>query len=167
MRVTIGRIGRPHGIHGEVTVEVRTDEPDAHYQVGSNLIVGDRIMTIDQLRWHNSRLLVRFGGVDSRTGAEDLRGLIIEADRPDDARPSEPDTYYDSALVGCAVRTTTGEHLGAVAEVIHLPGQDLLAVTRADGGEVLIPFVAAMVPDVDLDSRAITVDPPPGLLDAE
>lgn len=167
MRVVVGRIGRPHGIRGEVTVEPRTDEPDLRFAAGSSLLVNGsvRSLVVERAHWHAGRLLIAFTGVHDRTEAEALRGLLLEVDRAPDAVPEDPDEFYDDALVGCVVERVTGERVGEVSEVVHLPAQDLLVVARAGGGEALIPFVAAMVPTVDVAGRRIVVDPPSGLID--
>lgn len=168
MRVVVGRIGRPHGIRGAVTVEPRTDEPDERFAPDAVLLPqsGASPLVVRHSQWHSGRLLVEFEGVDDRNAAEALRGTILEVDRSDDARPDDPEEFYDSALVGCAVVTVSGESLGEVTEVAHLPAQDLLVVAR-EGSELLVPFVSEIVPDVDLEARLITVDPPEGLLDIE
>ena len=101
-----------------------------------------------------------------RTAAESLRNTILEAERADDERPEDPDEFYDYQLVGLDVVTTAGEAVGIVSEVLHLPAQDVLSVTSGDR-EILVPFVSAVVPQVDLDARRIVIDPPPGLLDAD
>lgn len=165
MLVTVGRVGRPHGIHGEVTVEVRTDEPDERFAPGSAVLVDGVPRHIAAAHWHGNRLLLRFDGVNDRTAAEELRNQMIEVERAFDAETNDPDAYYDSALLGCTVCDTTGHELGSVEEVVHLPGQDLLSVRLHDNRSVLIPFVDAIVPGVDLSARTITIDPPDGLLD--
>lgn len=169
MRVVVGRIGRPHGIRGEVTVEPRTDEPDERFAPGAVLLVDApaNALVVDRVHWHSGRLLVSFRGVADRTAAEALRGTLLHVERAEDERPDDPDEYYDSALEGCRVLLQDGTDIGEVAEVLHLPGQDLLAVRREGGAEVLIPFVEQIVPDVDLEARRIIVDPPGGLLDPE
>ena len=80
-------------------------------------------------------------------------------------QPEDPEEFYDHQLVGLTVRTVGGEAVGQLAEVLHLPGQDVLSIRRPDGTEVLVPFVAVMVPTVDLDSGEVLIDPPPGLLE--
>jgi len=168
VRVVVGRIGRPHGIRGAVTVEPRTDEPDERFAPDSVLLPqsGASPLVVRHSQWHSGRLLVEFDGVDDRNEAEALRGTILEVERQDDARPDDPEEFYDSALLGCAVITVAGETLGEVTEVAHLPAQDLLVVA-GEGREVLVPFVSEIVPSVDLAARVITVDPPEGLLDIE
>ena len=167
MRVVVGRIGRPHGIRGEVTVEVRTDEPEACFAPDCSLFVNgsERTLVVARSHWHSGRLLLSFEGVHDRTQAEALRGLLLEIERADDAVPDDPEEFYDHALVGCTVALTSGEEVGTVREVVHLPAQDLLAVTLADGREALVPFVHAIVPEVDITARRVVIDPPPGLLD--
>lgn len=166
MRVVVGRIGRPHGIRGEVTVEPRTDEPDLRFEAGSELLTADgsASLVVEYSHWHSGRLLLALEGVEDRNAAEALRGTILEVERPDDAVPEGDDEYYDTALIGCRVRTVAGVDMGVVTEVAHLPSQDLLVIAREDESEVLIPFVTEIVPHVSLVDRIITIDPPPGLI---
>jgi 16S rRNA processing protein RimM len=166
--VVVGRIGRAHGIRGEVTVEVRTDEPDVRFAVGTAVRtepVQRGPLTVTASHWHSGRLLMSFAGVATRDAAEALRGTLLLADIPAQQRPTEPDEYYDHQLVGSTVVDLDGAELGVVGEVVHLPGQDLLAVRPTEGAEFLVPFVAALVPDVDLAGRRVVVDLPPGLRD--
>ena len=167
MRVVVGRIGRPHGIRGEVTVETRTDEPDERFAPGAVLSVDGPVheLTVERTHWHSGRLLVTFRDVTDRNAAEALRGLLLHVERPEDERPEDPDEYYDSSLVGCEVSDLGGGAVGTVSEVVHLPAQDLLVVRTADDRDVLIPFVTAIVPEVDPAGRRIVIDPPPGLLE--
>jgi 16S rRNA processing protein RimM len=167
VRVVVGRIGRPHGIRGEVTVETRTDEPDERFAPGAVLSVDGPVaeLTVDRTHWHSGRLLVTFRGVNDRNAAEALRGLLLEVERGEDELPADPDEFYDSSLVGCEVVGMDGVLVGSVTEVVHLPVQDLLAVRTPDDRDVLIPFVSAIVPEVDPAGRRIVIDPPPGLLE--
>ena len=166
MLVTVGRIGRPHGIRGEVTVEVRTDEPERYFLPDATVLVNEHPMVIDTVRWNGARLALHFQAVSDRNAAELLRGAVITAERADDVIPDEPDTYYDSSLLGCAVVDPDGRTIAEVSDVLHLPGQDVLVVLDATGKEHLIPFVAEFVPEVDLSGRRVLIDPPPGLLEA-
>ena len=120
MRVVVGRLGRPHGIRGEVTVEVRTDEPDMRFALGTVLFVNgsDRRLTVERIHWHSGRLLVTFDGIADRTAAESLRGLVVEVERAVDETPEDPEEFYDSALTGCMVEGLDGMVIGVVAEVI-------------------------------------------------
>lgn len=169
MQVTVGRIGRAHGVRGDVTVEVRTDSPEVRFAVGAALPTEPAAagpLTVAQARWHSGRLLVRFEGVQDRTAAERLRGVRLLADVAADERPDDPEEYYDHQLTGLVVRLSDGSAVGEVSAVLHVPGQDLLAVRRPDGAELLVPFVAEIVPTVDLAAGEVVVDPPPGLLES-
>lgn len=163
MRVTVGRIGKPHGLRGEVTVENRTDEPEDCFVAGGTLLTDVGPLTVEYVRW-SARPVVKFRGVDDRTAAERLRDVLLEIEREDTARPADPDEYYDHQLIGLAVYAD-GEVLGEVHEIVHLPAQDLLAVRRPDGRDVLVPFVAAVVTDVDLPGRTLQATLPEGLLE--
>ncbi|HXR42501.1 MAG TPA: ribosome maturation factor RimM [Acidothermaceae bacterium] len=170
MQLVVGRIGRAHGIRGEVGVEVRTDDPDLRFADGAQLATDPPErgpLTVVATRWHSGRLLVRFKGLDDRTAAENLRGTVLVIEVDESERPQDPDEFYDHQLVGLRVITTAGDEVGEVAEVLHLPAQDVLAIKRTDGVEVLVPFVQELVPVVDLDRGSVTVDPRPGLLDPE
>jgi 16S rRNA processing protein RimM len=170
IRLVVGRIGRAHGVHGDVGVEVRTDDPDLRFADGAVLMTDpvDRgPLTVASSRWHSGRLLVHLVGVDDRNASEALRGtnLVVDVERAE--RPDDPEEFYDHHLVGLRVVTTSGADVGVVADVLHLPAQDVLAVTRTDGVEILIPFVAELVPTVDLDAGLVAVVAKPGLLDPE
>lgn len=167
MRVVVGRIGRPHGIRGEVTVEPRTDEPEVRFAPGAVLLVDHprKTLVVESLHWHSGRILLAFEGVETRNEAEELRNVLLEIERDADETPDDPDEYYDSALIDCAVHLADGAAIGTVIDVIHLPSQELLSVQTLDGREVLIPFVGEIVPTVDIRGRRITITPPPGLLD--
>jgi 16S rRNA processing protein RimM len=163
MRVTVGRIGKPHGLRGDVTVELRTDEPERCFVVGGTLLTETGPLVLESVRW-SARPVMKFVGVDDRTAAERWRDVLLEIEREPLARPEDPDEYYDHQLVGLSVHTSAGP-LGDVVEVIHLPGQDLLAVRRDGAGDVLIPFVAEVVTAVDIDAGRVDVELPEGLLD--
>jgi 16S rRNA processing protein RimM len=167
--VVVGRIGRAHGIHGELGVEVRTDEPEDRLAPGVVLVtdpVAAGPLTITAGRVHSGRLLLRFAGVDDRTAAESLRGTLLLADVDPGRRPDDEEEWYDHQLVGLAVVRADGAPVGEVAQVLHLPAHDVLAVRRPDDSEVLVPFVAEIVPEVDVATHRLVVTPPPGLLDA-
>ncbi len=148
MLLAVGRVGRPHGVRGEVTIEVRTDEPDLRFIAGSVLVtdpVSRGPLTVADARWHSGRLLVRFAGCSNRTAAEALRDTILCVESADLAPPDDPDEFHDHDLIGLRVETIAGEVVGTVDDVLHY-GQDLLVVRRA-GGETMIPFVRPIVPD--------------------
>jgi 16S rRNA processing protein RimM len=166
--LVVGRIGRAHGIKGDVVVEVRTDEPEARLGPGTVVLTDPPAvgpLTIVQGRVHSGRLLLHFDGVDDRTAAEALHHTLLLADVDPEQTPDDEDEFYDHQLVGLDVVTVGGQPVGEVAEVLHLPGHDVLSVRRPGGGEALVPFVAAIVPTVDLAANRLVVDPPPGLLD--
>ena len=170
MQLVIGRVGRAHGIQGQVGVEIHTDDPDGRFAIGK-IIATDPPergpLTVVGSRWHSGRLLVRFSGADDRTAAEALRGTVLVVDVDEAERATEPDEYFDHHLVGLRALTPAGVEVGTVAEVLHLPAQDVLAIVRVDGVEVLVPFVAELVPVVDLDAGTLIVEPRPGLLDPD
>ncbi len=169
--VVVGRVGKPHGIRGEVTVEVRTDEPDRRFPVGAALRVERprgvaapwEVLTVTATRWHQSTLLVRFEELGDRTVAESARGLLLHADVPADESPDDPEEFYDHQLVGLAVEDVDGRPLGEVSAVLH-GAQDLLEVRTPDGRDTLVPFVAALVPEVDLPGGRVVVADRPGLV---
>ena len=164
MRVVVGRIGRAHGIRGDVAVDIRTDEPERRFAPGSSLVCGDRTVVVTASRRHQGRLLVTLEGIADRTAAEGLHGRLLEVDVDPDDVPAEDDEFYDHQVVGLTVLDHAGARVGTVTDVLHLPAQDTLAVD-ADGREVLVPFVEALVPDVDLDAGTLTLADVPGLLD--
>lgn len=172
MQLVVGRVGRPHGLRGEVTVEVRTDDPDQRFATGASLatVPPDRgPLTVAGSRWHSGRLLVRFAGREDRGAAEALRNTMLAIDSDQLGPLEDPDAFYDHDLVGLRVLTTGGEEVGTVADVLH-QGQDLLVVQGAgtrSGSEILVPFVAAIVPLVDVAAGRLVIDPPPGLLDPD
>jgi 16S rRNA processing protein RimM len=122
-------------------------------------------LTVRAIRWHGSRLLVRFAELRDRTAAEAARGWVLHAAVAADEAPDDPDEFYDHQLVGLAVETTTGQPVGELAAVLHGPGQDLLSVRAPDGREILVPFVAALVQIVDVPGGRVVVEDRPGLLD--
>lgn len=162
--VVVGRVGRPQGIKGEVTVEVRTDDPDARFAPGATLLTDEGPLTVAQSRDHSGRLVVRFEGVTDRNAAELLRDRLLQVDARTLPPLEDEDEFYDSQLVGLAAATADGHDLGQVKEVLHLPHGDVL-VLAAEGREHLVPFVKAIVPTVDLAAQRLVVQPPPGLLD--
>lgn len=169
MRVVVARVGRALGVKGDVLVDVLTDEPERRLVAGVDLLVmgSDRLLRVESERPHGGRLCLHFAGIDDRTAAESLTGLLLEAERGDDERPEDPDEYYDDALVGLVVVTEAGERVGDVTEVLHLPGQDVLAVRATGDREILVPFVSEIVPVVDVDGARIVIRPPAGLLDVD
>jgi 16S rRNA processing protein RimM len=168
--VVVGRLGRAHGLRGAVAVEVRTDEPEVRFAPGAHVFPEQepaQPLTVAHAWWHSGRLLVQFDGVVDRTAAQALRGTVVRVPVLPDERPADPEEFYDRHLLGMAVLDLRGVQLGTVREVIHLPGQDLLAVRPSpEAGaaeEVLVPFVAEIVVEVDPAAGLLRVDPPGGL----
>ena len=162
----VGVIGRAHGLHGEVAVELRTDEPDRRFAPGQILREegGTRLFTVRSVRDHSGRRLVRFAELLDRTGAEAVRGTLLIAAVEPDERPAEPGTFYDRQLIGLRATTPNGAEVGSVRSVLHLPAQDVLEI-ETTAGPRLVPFVEALVPDVDLEAGRLTVVDLAGLLD--
>ncbi|MFF7737658.1 ribosome maturation factor RimM [Streptomyces sp. NPDC007984] len=168
MQLVVARIGRAHGIKGEVTVEVRTDEPELRLGPGAVLTTDPASagpLTIETGRVHSGRLLLRFEGVSDRTGAEALRNTLLIAEIDPEERPEDEDEYYDHQLMDLDVVTADGTEVGRITEISHLPSQDLFIVERPDGSEVMIPFVEEIVTEIDLEEQKAVIDPPPGLID--
>ena len=161
----VGRIGRPHGLRGEVTVQVRTDSPEQRFAPGARFGAGPgRTLTVAAVRPHAGALLVRFDGVSDRAAAEGLRGALLTIDVADLPDLEDPEEYYDHQLEGLAAVGPDGAALGTVREVVHAPASDLLVVQTA-GGEALGPVVRDIVSEVDLAGGRVVLDPPAGLLD--
>ena len=220
MQLVVGRVTRPHGVRGEVSVEVRTDDPDLRFSVGRVMATDPAAagpLTVESVRWHSGRLLIRFDGIADRNQAEELRGTWLTLDSAEAGPTGDPDEFHDHELIGLAVVTTSGEPVGRVTDVRHF-GQDLLVIEPAParspagpeagpdeagpdeagpagvgpvptgpaqagrgprspalagrarpagglGTELLVPFVAAIVPEVDVAAGRLVIDPPPGLLE--
>ncbi|MBB5778071.1 16S rRNA processing protein RimM [Nonomuraea jabiensis] len=166
LQLVVGRIGRPHGVRGEVTVEVRTDDPELRFAVGTSIATdpaGRGPLVVAGRRWHKGFLLLTFEGITDRDVADELRGTMLVIDSAEVAPSDDPDEFHDSQLIGLTVETAAGEPVGEITDVLH-HGQDLLVVRRAGADEALIPFVKALVPEIDLEGGRLVVDPPEGLL---
>ena len=173
MELVVGRVAKAHGVTGEVVVDVRTDDPEIRFARGNTLRAKgfrgrpDGSYTIESVRPHGGRLLVRLTGVADRDSADALRGTLFVVDSDDLPPIADADEYYDHQLEGLRVRTVDGVEVGVVAEVLHTAAGELLSVTRADGSEVLVPFVTAIVPTVSLSDGVVEIDPPDGLLNLD
>jgi 16S rRNA processing protein RimM len=179
MLLVVGEIVRPHGVRGEVLVHVRTDEPAARFAPGSVLITDPgaspaapegawrppATLTVESARPHQGRLIVTFEGVHGRDQAEALRRVVLCVDSADLAAPADPDEFHDFQLVGLTAVDRAGAEIGEVVRVDHAPAADMLVLRRPGGRTSLVPFVAAMVPEVDLPGGRVVITPPEGLLD--
>ena len=163
MQLVVGRIGRAHGVLGEATVQVQTDDPDLRFKVGAKLILDNgKDLTIRSARWHNQILLLAFDGVVDRNQIEELRDQMISAEV--DITSLSPGEYHYQQLLGCQVFLQSDELIGEVDEIVKLPSQDLLSVAK-NGKKVLIPMVKKIIVSIDILTKKIVVDPPEGLLD--
>ncbi|MDE9367892.1 ribosome maturation factor RimM [Luteipulveratus sp. YIM 133132] len=165
--VVVARIGKPHGLKGEVTVQVHTDSPGERFVTGAVFATEPAAagpLTLRSARWHNGIQLLAFEQALDRTSAEALRGtrLLSSADAE-----TEDDAWYEDDLVGLAVVAPDGTALGSVVALHPRPVQDLLEIEKTGGGTAYVPFVEEIVPEVDVDAGRVVVDAPPGLLDLD
>jgi 16S rRNA processing protein RimM len=186
MLLNVGQIGKPHGIRGEVSVAVRTDEPEERFIDGAVFtteVPRDRrvsaapsaapgivyqvppTLTAETVRWHQGRAIVQFEGVADRNVAEALRGVLLQVSSDTLSPPDDPEEFHDHQLVGLRVVTVGGDEVGTVDRIDHAPASDLIVLAKPGGGTALIPFVSAIVPTVDVPGGKIVVDLPEGLLD--
>lgn len=170
MDLVVGRVVKAHGITGELVVDVRTDDPETRFAPGSTLrgkpkAGSERRFTVESVRNHGGRLLVRLDGVTDRDAADSLRGVLFVVDSEDLPPIEDPDEFYDHQLEGLRVVTTEGRLIGNVSEVLHTAAGELLSVTSETGAAVLVPFVSAIVTSVSLQDQTIEIDPPEGLLE--
>ena len=160
MRLLVGRIGRAHGILGEATIEVRSDDPENRFAVGQRLQSDEHgDLTITSGRVHNGILLLGFAGYSDRNQIERLRNTLLYAEVDINEVREDADDYHVLQLIGCQAFLENGLLFGEVADVINLPSQDLLAIQTPEN-EVLIPFVHQLVPIVDISAKRIVVIPP-------
>jgi 16S rRNA processing protein RimM len=160
MRLNVGRIGRAHGILGEATIEVRTDDAATRFALNSSLETdehGDLI--VESVRVHNGILLLSFKGFTDRNAVEKLRDVLLYAEIDINEPGEDEDDYHVLQLIGCNTYLEDGSLVGEITDVLNLPGQDVLVIAGPTG-EVLIPFVRALVPVVDIKNKKLTVIPP-------
>ena len=165
MQLTVARIGRAHGLRGEVALDLRTDAPDERLSPGTVLATEPAAagpLTVARTRIQQGRWFVAFDGVDDRTAAEALTGveLVVEASQDED----DEDAWYPHELAGLRAEGTDGRLLGEVVGLEHAPAHDVLVLREPDGARTLVPFVRAIVPLVDVAGGRVVLDPPGGLL---
>lgn len=163
MQMTAGIIGPAHGLRGEAIIDVRSDDP-AVFAPGAVFDIegrGGARLTVRGARTHKDRVLVSFDECSSREAIEALRGCVLLVDEH-----SEEEAWYPHELAGCKALTPTGEVLGVVSGLRFGAAQDLLLV-RTSTGEVMVPFVHELVPEVDVATQRVIIDPPPGLFDED
>jgi 16S rRNA processing protein RimM len=167
----VGRLLKAHGLKGAIKLELYTDDPALRFVPGSvyTLQVPDespwfgKTVTLKELKWYNDQAVVFLGGIDDRNDAESLIKAILWVDEDKDQRPAEEDAWYDYQLIGLSVRRD-GVAVGTITRVDHFPAQDLLIV-ETGSGEVLVPFVKAIVTGVDIEAGTMDIDPPIGLFE--
>ncbi|QIG40468.1 ribosome maturation factor RimM [Microbacterium sp. 4R-513] len=171
-QLRVGRLVKAHGLKGAIKLELYTDDPDGRFVPGATFTLQvpeaspwhGKTLTVREFKWMNSHPVAFFDGVDDRSAAEELIRAILWIDEDAAASPSEDDAWYDHQLVGLDV-VRDGEVVGRVIRVDHLPAQDLLIVRASDDSEVLVPFVKAIVPEVDIAAGRVVVTPPAGLFE--
>jgi len=168
VQLVVARIGRAHGVRGEVTIEVRTDKPEERFYVGGVLETEPANLgplRIASIRNHNGTLLLSFEGKGDRGKAEELRNVLLVANVELSRDELNEDEFHVTEILGCSVFLESGEHLGEVVDILQLPSQDTLVVKSiSKEDEVLIPFVKKHVPELDLKSRKIIVRNVEGLI---
>ena len=159
MLLVIGRIGRAHGLRGEVSVESRTDQPDLRFSVGTKLATNppDRgPLIVDSYRQHNGVVLLSFQGKTDRSAAESLRNTTLIADIEIPRSNQGSDEFHISQIVGLIAKDNSGNTLGEVIDVLDRPAHDTLVVATPKG-EMLVPFVAKHVPVIDLEKSELLI----------
>jgi 16S rRNA processing protein RimM len=170
-QLRVGRLTKAHGLKGAIKLELFTDDPGRRFvpgavftlQVPTSSPWHGKSIELVELRWYNQHPVGFFKGVPDREAAEALAKAILWIDQDSAEQTDEEDAWYDHQLVGLAV-VRDGVQIGTLTRLEHLPAQDLLIVKTATG-EVMIPFVKAIVPSVDITAGVITITPPPGLLE--
>jgi 16S rRNA processing protein RimM len=170
-QLRVGRLTKAHGLKGGIKVEMFTDDPDHRFtpgavftlQVPTSSAWHNKTIELIELKWYNSHAVAFFKDVPDRSVAETLIKAILWIDHDLAEIPEEEDAWFDHQLIGLAV-LRDGVRVGTVAQIDHFPAQDLLTVTTASG-DVLVPFVKAIVPAVDVKAGTLTVTPPDGLFE--
>jgi 16S rRNA processing protein RimM len=171
-QLRVGRLVKAHGLKGALKLELYTDDPQGRFVPGASFTLQvpesspwhGKTLTVKEFRWMNSHPVAFFEGVDDRSGAEELIKAILWVDQDDEDTEPEEDAWYDHQLVGLDV-VRDGQVVGRVVRVEHMPAQDLLIVRVGPDTEVLVPFVKAIVPEVDVAAGRVLVTPPPGLFE--
>ncbi|MEO6018696.1 MAG: ribosome maturation factor RimM [Knoellia sp.] len=172
----VARIGKPHGLRGEVTVQTHTDDPHSRYAPGTVFETEaqpgtgvPRALTLATARKHREIWLLGFAEIPDRVGAESLRGtqLFLDLDAVEDDPQVDDEGWYEHDLVGLAVHDPSGAPLGEVTGLVVGAAQDLLEVRLADGREALVPLVEAIVTEVDIEGGRVVVDAPAGLFELD
>ncbi|MGP7960731.1 ribosome maturation factor RimM [Sanguibacter sp. A247] len=163
-RLTVARLGKPHGLRGEIALDLRTDIPDERFVDGAvfeTVPPGAGPLTIEYTRSSGGRWYAAFVEIGDRTGAEEARGteLVVQVDDSD-----EEDAWYPHELVGLRAELEDGTLVGTVKGLELGPAHDLLVILETGGERTLVPFVRAIVPTVDVAGGRVVLTPPGGLL---
>ncbi|MEZ5347077.1 MAG: ribosome maturation factor RimM [Pyrinomonadaceae bacterium] len=165
--VAVARILKTRGLRGELSSELLTDFPERFEELDEVFIVGENGKTaearIENYWFQKDRVILKFEGIDSIEAAEPFRNLTVCIPESE-AVELEDEEYFDWDLEGCRVETLGGEHLGQVTGV-YRAGENENLVVKGDKKDYLIPFVAAITVEIDIENKLIKVDPPDGLLD--
>ncbi|GAA3595147.1 ribosome maturation factor RimM [Klugiella xanthotipulae] len=172
-QLRVGRLTKAHGLKGAIKVELYTDDPERRFSPGAEFLLQvpessswhGKTLRLIELRWYNSHPVAFFQGVEDRNAAEELIKAILWIEQDLTEGTGEDDAWYDHQLVGLSV-IREGVEVGTVARLEHLPAQDLLIV-NTPAGEVMVPFVSAIVPTVDVQAGRVIVTPPRGLFEAD
>lgn len=167
--VVVGHVRRAHGIKGEVLVQPETDRPESVLAPDRTLMLRDggrdgrAELVVRSVRPHKGGWLIRFEGIEGRSAAEALAGreLLLTAE---ELEPLDDDEVFIHDLIGLDVVSVDGETIGVVRQVFVADPADLLEVRLPDR-DVLVPFSAQIVREVDLDARRVVIEPPEGLFD--
>ena len=170
-KLRVGRLLKAHGLKGAIKLELYTDSPNERFKPGTLLELQvpeespwhGKTVTVSELRWYNTMPVLFLEGVSDRTQAESLIRAILLVEADLSATPAEPEAWYDQQLVGLRVERD-GQIVGEISRVDHMPAQDLLAIS-SNGREVLLPFVKAFVPEVNVEASKIVITPPGGLFE--
>ncbi|MBN9240340.1 MAG: ribosome maturation factor RimM [Leifsonia sp.] len=166
----MGRLVKAHGLKGAIKLELYTDIPEKRFvpgavfslQVPTSSAWHGKKLELSELKWFNAQPVAFFKDVSDRSAAESLIKAILWIDE-DAAAEVEDDAWFDHQLVGLRV-LRDGASVGTVTQIDHFPAQDLLTVAT-DNGDVLVPFVKAIVASVDIEAGTLTVTPPLGLFE--
>ncbi len=171
-QLRVGRLVKAHGLKGALKLELYTDDPEGRFTPGASFTLQvpesspwhGKPLTVREFRWMNTHPVAFFEGVEDRSAAEELVRAILWVDQDDAETPAEDDAWYDHQLTGLDV-VRDGDVVGRVIRVDHFPAQDMLIVRVSGDREVLVPFVKAIVPEVDIAGGRVIVTPPAGLFE--
>lgn len=164
-RIPAGYVRRAHGIHGDVLIRGLLQDAGERFVTGAVLLTNEgqpREFEIAGVRCHQGDFIVSFVEISDRNVADALRGVQFTIDRSD-RRELEPGEWWPEDLVGCMAVTVDGQAVGRVVEVITGAAQDRLVLETPEGEKGEVPFVGALVPEVDIDAKRIVVNLPEGL----